>query len=69
MVQVLGSIEDERTFNNLAFMNSKLHNRLTTCLNLCVRMFIQIFYNVNNFLYEAAIVAWNEVYIRYHVDY
>jgi hypothetical protein len=26
MVQVLGSMEDERTFKNLAFMKSKLHN-------------------------------------------
>jgi hypothetical protein len=26
MVQVLGSMEDERTFKNLAFMKSKLYN-------------------------------------------
>jgi hypothetical protein len=26
MVEVLGSMEDERTFKNLAFMKSKLHN-------------------------------------------
>jgi hypothetical protein len=39
MVQVLGSIEDERTFSNLTFMKSKLTNRLTTHLDLCVRMF------------------------------
>ncbi len=42
MVQVLGSVEDERTFSNLAFMNNKLHNKLTTHLDLCV-MFIQNF--------------------------
>jgi hypothetical protein len=29
MVQVLGSIEDEKTFSNLAFMKSKLYNWLT----------------------------------------
>jgi hypothetical protein len=40
MVQILGSIEDERTFSNLVFMKSKLHKKLTTHLNLCVRMFI-----------------------------
>ncbi len=26
MEMVLGSMEDEKTFNNLAFMKSKLHN-------------------------------------------
>jgi hypothetical protein len=46
MVQVLGSIEDERTFNNLAFMKSKLRNKLTTHLDFCARMFNQNFYNV-----------------------
>jgi hypothetical protein len=49
MVQVLGLVEDERTFNNLAFMKSKLGNIITTHLNLCVRMFTQNFYNVSNF--------------------
>jgi hypothetical protein len=39
MVKNLGSIEDERTFNNLIFMKNKLRNRLTTHFNLCVRMF------------------------------
>jgi hypothetical protein len=48
MVQVLGLVEDERTFNNLAFTKSKLHNKLTTHLNLCMCMFTQIFYNVSN---------------------
>jgi hypothetical protein len=66
MVQVLCLVEDERTFSNLAFMKSKLRSKLTTHLDLCVRMFTQNFYNVNNFRYDAGIVAWNEVYIRYH---
>ncbi len=39
MVQVLGLIEDERIFNNLVFMKTKLHKRLTTHLDLCVHMF------------------------------
>jgi hypothetical protein len=49
MVQVLGLVQDEMTFNNLAFMKSKLGNIITTHLNLCVRMFTQNFYNVSNF--------------------
>jgi ABC-type bacteriocin/lantibiotic exporter with double-glycine peptidase domain len=41
MVQVLGSIEDERTFNNLSFMKNEFQNRLTTHLDLWVRRFSQ----------------------------
>ncbi len=69
MVQVLGSIEDERTFSNLTFMKSKLCNKLTAHIDLCVCMFTYNFYNVSNFPYDAAIVAWKEVCIRYHIDY
>jgi hypothetical protein len=35
----------------LAFMNSKLENRLTTHLPLVVRMFAQQFYTLQNFPY------------------
>jgi hypothetical protein len=66
MVQILGSIEDEKTLNNLTFMKSKLHNRLTTHLDLCVHMFIHNFYNVSNFPYDTSIGTWNEVCIKYH---
>ncbi len=55
MLQVLGLVEDEKTFNNLPFMKSKLHNKLTTHLDLCVHLFTQIFYNVNNFSYDATL--------------
>jgi len=43
MVQVLGLMEDEKTFNNLIFMKSKLHNQLIAHFDLCVQMFTQIF--------------------------
>ncbi len=46
---MLGLVEDERTFNKVAFMKSKLHNWSTTLLNLCVQMFTENFYNVINF--------------------
>jgi hypothetical protein len=68
MVQIMGSVEDERTFSHLAFMKSKLHKKLTTHLDLCVCMFTQNFYNVSNFPYDIAITTWKEVCIRYHVD-
>jgi hypothetical protein len=41
MVQVLGLVEDKRTFNNLAFMKSKLCSQLTTYFNLFIHIFTQ----------------------------
>jgi hypothetical protein len=64
-VQVLGSVEDERTFSLLAFLKSKLRNRLTTHLDLVVRMFAQDFYTLNTFPYQAAISDWKSQRVRY----
>jgi hypothetical protein len=61
MVQMFGLVEDKRTFNNLAFVKSKLCNQLTTYLNL----FTHNFYTIFNFLYGETIATWKEVYIRY----
>ncbi len=44
IVMVLGSVEDERTFSILTFMKSKLRNRLTTHLDLVVKMYAQDFF-------------------------
>jgi hypothetical protein len=44
MVQIVGSMEDERCFYTLAFMKSKLQNKLTTHLPLVVCMFAQQLY-------------------------
>jgi len=44
MVQVIGSVENEKYFFILVFMKFKLHNRLTTHLLLVVQMFVQHFY-------------------------
>jgi len=56
MVEVLGFVEDERTFNNLSFMKNKLWNQLTTHLNLCVKMFSHNFFTLSNFPYDDACV-------------
>ncbi len=64
MVQVLGLVEGERTFNNLTCMLSKLRNQLTTHFYLCVQMFIQLFLNAINFLYDVAIATWKEMCIK-----
>jgi hypothetical protein len=39
MAMIMGSVGDERCFFNLGFMKSKLRNKLTTHLDLVVRMF------------------------------
>jgi hypothetical protein len=38
MVQVLGLIEDEKTFSNLAFMKNKLYNQLTPQFDVCAHV-------------------------------
>jgi hypothetical protein len=38
MVQVLGSVEDEKTLSNLAFMKSKLYNQLTPQFDVCAHV-------------------------------
>ncbi len=43
MVMVLGNMEDERTFSNMAFIKKKLQNCLTTHLNFVVWMYAQKF--------------------------
>jgi hypothetical protein len=46
MVQIIGSVEDEKCFSILALMKSKLRNMLTTHLTLVVCMFTQQFYRL-----------------------
>jgi hypothetical protein len=68
MVQMLGLVEDEKTFSNLIFMKNKMCNWLTTHLDLYVYMFTQNFQTLINFPYHEAIVAWKEICIKCHVD-
>jgi len=41
IVQVINSVEDERTFSTLTFMKSKLHNRLVGHLDIAICMFVE----------------------------
>jgi hypothetical protein len=50
-VQVMGSVEDERTFSTLSYVKDKLQNHLTTHLELTVAMFSQKFYTIDSFPY------------------
>ncbi len=58
MVQVIGSVKDERCFISLAFGKSKLCNRLRTNLGLVVKMFSKKFYILQNFPHAKAFEQW-----------
>ena len=60
IVMVLGSIQDERTFNMLTFMKNKLHNQLTTDLAMVVGMESQSFFTLNDFSYDATYESWRD---------
>jgi hypothetical protein len=60
MVVVLGSVEDEWMFSNLAFVKSKLWNWLTSHLDLIVHMYAQEFHSLETFPFYTSIRAWKE---------
>jgi hypothetical protein len=60
IITVLGSVEDERTFNTLSFMKNKLRNRLSIHLPIVVGMHGQQFYTIEDFLYDAAYNEWQQ---------
>jgi hypothetical protein len=62
---VLGSVEDDRTFNLLIFLKSRLRNRLGDNLPLVVRVHGQKFFNQDNFSYKAALESWKKQQMRY----
>lgn len=51
IVQVLGLVEDERTFSTLSFMKSKLKNRFNEHLHTITGMYSQTFYILDTFPY------------------
>jgi hypothetical protein len=67
IVQVIGSMEDEHTFNTISFMRSKFKNRFTSHLDLVIYMFSQHFYILENFAYDV-IQEWKEMCVWYGDD-
>jgi hypothetical protein len=59
MAMVTGNIEDERCFSNMGFMKNKLRNKLTTHLDLVVKLFAQKFFTFNSFPFVTTMNAWN----------
>jgi hypothetical protein len=45
-VQVLGSLEDERTFSTLSFNKNRLYNSPTMNLETCIAMYANKFYSL-----------------------
>jgi hypothetical protein len=68
IVQVIGSMEDEHTFNTINLMRLKLRNRFTSHLDLVICMFSQHFYTLENFAYDVVIQAWKEMCVWYGDD-
>ena len=58
LVMVPGSVEAERMFSTMTFIKDNLRNRLTTHLSPCARIYSQHTYNLSNFPYAEAIMAW-----------
>ncbi len=54
IVQVIGSVEDERTFSILTFMKFKIRNLLVGHLDIAVRMFAQYFFTKEIFSFRVA---------------
>jgi hypothetical protein len=58
---VIGSVEDERTFNTLPFLKSKLRNRLKSSLDPLMHVFSQDhFPELEDFPYGEAMDMWIE---------
>jgi hypothetical protein len=60
VVQVLGSIEDERTFSTVTFSKSRLRNCLSEHLAACVGIYSQIFFTLDTFPFDKVYTEWHE---------
>ncbi len=47
VIQIMSSVEDEKTFSTLTLMKTRLRNCLCEYLDLVVRMIVQPFYIVD----------------------
>jgi hypothetical protein len=68
MVMIMGIVENEKCLSNMGFMKNKLRNRLTTHLDLTVRMFAQKFFRLNIFPFAATMSYWTIAKSRHGVE-
>jgi hypothetical protein len=59
-IQVIGNVEDEKTFSTLNFMISMLWNQSVGHLNIAIHMFIQDFYIRETFPFHQTIEHLND---------
>jgi hypothetical protein len=57
-IQVLGFVEDERTFSSVAFSKGKLRNRLDDHLECAIGVYSQKYFTLENFPFEKVYDAW-----------
>lgn len=57
---ILGSIEDEQVFITLAYIKSKVHNRLEKNLETYLRIYTSK-YALDNFPYDREISTWDSI--------
>jgi hypothetical protein len=62
IVSVIASVEDGKTFSNLNFIKHWLRNRLTTNLDIVVKLFAQKFWDLENFPYQEEISDWLDIH-------
>ena len=61
LVQVPGSVEDERIMSAMSYIKNRQRNRLgEESLNNCVRVFSQDAFTLESFPYPAAFKLWKE---------
>jgi hypothetical protein len=60
IVQIISSVEDEKTFSTLFFVKSKLQNHLTGHLNIAICMFAHYFSTKETFPFHSANTYWND---------
>jgi hypothetical protein len=54
----IGSVENERTFSAMKYLMSPTRNKLSTNLNVVVRLFAQNILTLKTFGYERAFALW-----------
>lgn len=57
---ILGAIEHEQVFNVLAYIKSKVKNKLDKNLETCLRIYTSK-YALDNFPYDRAIYTWDSI--------
>jgi len=60
IIQVITSVEDERTISTLSFVKSKLQNHLARHLNIAICMLEHDISTKETFPFHYAIIDWND---------